>query len=604
MADHFEDDPAAQLRREIKDEIYRDAGFSPAAQAAAMRAAAQLVEADRQAATDQQRRSEVEADEEERRRAGRGGGGNPANASHSLNIRPDVVEGPAGLEVRTAMKSADYRANAGLEADLAEAKRSAREEQQDPLRARSAEAEPSAHQPTLTLEAIERDPWNAVELSLPPNADAALLQAARSAAEYCADGEHELMLAAREGRYTPPGWTGAEGEPDAHEYNEAKWLQADKRLGLINEQIDRLEGRGVYAEASLAPDAPPLSDTERAEHLETLRAYDPAASVYDVLETQLYESGENGTPRSVDAALCALLGNDYAWPQTFGEVLEHIDRGYTVADSWTVDLSQDAGGLDPGDEPLSSDQLLQRTNEDSVKREDAQRPARSAEDVAGEPASPATPSLADDLRAAEKAAKAEAVEADEEERRRAGRGGGGNPANASHSLNIRPDVVEGPAGMEVRTTMKSADYPANPDLKADLAEAERSAREERQEPLRQQVAHRDAATNDDGPPRPKDGLEADLSTAAAHGLDDDAQHVQVIQRANEESTKRQEAERAARSGEPVPGDPASSATPSLAADLRAAEKAAKVEREAEGHELVTQDHGEGKTPGGGGRGIF
>jgi hypothetical protein len=55
MADHFEDDPAAQLRGEIKDEIYQDAGFSPAAQAAAMRAAAQLVEADRQAATDQQR---------------------------------------------------------------------------------------------------------------------------------------------------------------------------------------------------------------------------------------------------------------------------------------------------------------------------------------------------------------------------------------------------------------------------------------------------------------------------------------------------------------------------------------------------------------------
>ena len=202
--------------------------------------------------------------------------------------------------------------------------------------------------------------------------------------------------------------------------------------------------------------------------------------------------------------------------------------------------------------------------------------------------------------------RAEAVEADEKERRRAGRGGGGNPANASHSLNIRPDVVEGPAGLEVRTAMKSADYRANPDLKADLAEAERGAREERQEPLRERVAHRgDAATaHDDAPPRPKDGLEADLSTAAAHGLDDDAQHVQVIQRANEESTKRQEAERAARSGEDVPGDPASPATPSLAADLRAAENAAKVEREAEGQELVTQDHGEGKTPGGGGRGIF
>ena len=131
MADHFEDDPAAQLRREIKDEIYQDLALSPAAQAVAMRGAAQLVEADRQAATDQQRRSEVEADEEERRRAGRGGGGNPANASHSLNIRPDVVEGPAGTEVRTTMKSADYPANPDLKADLAEAERSAREERQE-----------------------------------------------------------------------------------------------------------------------------------------------------------------------------------------------------------------------------------------------------------------------------------------------------------------------------------------------------------------------------------------------------------------------------------------------------------------------------------------
>jgi len=55
----------------------------------------------------------------------------------------------------------------------------------------------------------------------------------------------------------------------------------------------------------------------------------------------------------------------------------------------------------------------------------------------------------------------------------------------------------------------------------------------------------------------------------------------------------------------VPGDLAALVTPSLAADLRAAEKAAKVERETEGQELITQDHGEGKTPGGGsGRGLF
>ena len=48
----------------------------------------------------------IESDEdgEQRRRAGRGSGSiNPANASHSFNIRPDVGEGPAGLEIYTTI---------------------------------------------------------------------------------------------------------------------------------------------------------------------------------------------------------------------------------------------------------------------------------------------------------------------------------------------------------------------------------------------------------------------------------------------------------------------------------------------------------------------
>ena len=66
--------------------------------------------------------------------------------------------------------------------------------------------------------------------------------------------------------------------------------------------------------------------------------------------------------------------------------------------------------------------------------------------------------------------------------------------------------------------------------------------------------------------------------------DDDPQREQAYRQANEESTKRQDAERAARSGEDVPGEAASSATGSLAAELRAAKKAAKLEREGEGQE--------------------
>jgi hypothetical protein len=201
--------------------------------------------------------------------------------------------------------------------------------------------------------------------------------------------------------------------------------------------------------------------------------------------------------------------------------------------------------------------------------------------------------------------RASDTEQDEEERRRAGRGGGGNPGNASHSLNIRPDVVEGPAGLEVRTTMKSADYRAEASLEADLVVAARDTREEHQEPSREQVAQRDTAAHDGAPPHPGDALEADL-LAAANADDGDPQHEQAYRQASEESTKRQDAERAARSGEDVPGEVASSATASLAADLRAAKMAAKLEREGEGQEEASRgqaDTGQAASKSGG-RGLF
>ena len=196
---------------------------------------------------DQLHASDNDQDDEKRRRFGYGGGGiNPANANYGFNVRPDVVEGPAGLEVRTTMKSVDYRAEVNASGDA---------------RPPTSEADRGANQPPLTLDLIARDPWNAVELPLPANADEVLLKAARSAAEYCAEGHHELMTAAIEGRYAPPGWTGAEGEPDAHEYDEARWLQAGSRLSLINERLDQMQGIG---------DAPDTT-TQRANEESTKR---------------------------------------------------------------------------------------------------------------------------------------------------------------------------------------------------------------------------------------------------------------------------------------------------------------------------------------------
>jgi len=89
----------------------------------------------------------------------------------------------------------------------------------------------------LTIAAIEADPWNAVEYDLPRDADSALLRAANSAARTCMEHEYELMMAAREGLYTPPGWMLAEDAPDIHEYNEYRWLKALDRVETIESRL-------------------------------------------------------------------------------------------------------------------------------------------------------------------------------------------------------------------------------------------------------------------------------------------------------------------------------------------------------------------------------
>ncbi len=197
------------------------------------------------------------------------------------------------------------------------------------------------------------------------------------------------------------------------------------------------------------------------------------------------------------------------------------------------------------------------------------------------------------------------AEIDEDEQRRAGRGGGGiNPANASHSLNIRPDVGEGPAGLEVYTTMKSKDYPANAGDENGVSEPGNSGRDDRKEPAIEPAQNPETATRSEPSPPLVDEFEADLAAAEAAARGGDPQRDQTFRQASEESTKRQDAERAARAGEAVPGEVASSEPDSFAADLRAAEKAARLERESEGHEPTFRDHADtGQAPStGGGRG--
>lgn len=286
MADRFEDDPATELRAAIKAEIYADA--IPVEHAQPQVAPATPTPA--------------AVDEEEKRRAARGGGdmGNPPDAQLGANIRPDIGSGPGGLETLTTQKSADYRADPDAENVSAY------------IRERLADAARSVNQPILTLETIAADPWNAVELPLPANVDKELLIAARSAAEYCADGHHELMEAARRGDHTPPGWTGADNEPDAHEYDEARWLQADTRLAVINDRLEALDPatreandastkrqereRAAATGESLPGDAPMRTSDYITSRLNDAREAAEAERGGPGAELDIAEHGEGQTP--------------------------------------------------------------------------------------------------------------------------------------------------------------------------------------------------------------------------------------------------------------------------------------------------------------------
>ncbi len=190
----------------------------------------------------------------------------------------------------------------------------------------------------------------------------------------------------------------------------------------------------------------------------------------------------------------------------------------------------------------------------------------------------------------EPAPAARAPEIDvEEEKRRAGRGGGdmGSPALATLAANIRPDVVSTPGGLETITTQKSVDYPADPEaanvsdyIRERLAEVARSIHPE---PSALEPIARDPETS------PVADERSDVATREA----------------NEASIKRQEAERAAQSGESLPGEEGASQASDYIRERLAEARDAKAEREGEGAELAVIERGEGNTPaGGGGRGMF
>jgi hypothetical protein len=98
--------------------------------------------------------------------------------------------------------------------------------------------------PTLTLEAIRQNPWNVITQDLPSDPSQLLLRAARLAASYCREAEYMLVVAVRADEYVPAGWTGGEGDPDAHEASEGRAYEADDKLTEIDALLGEIEPAG------------------------------------------------------------------------------------------------------------------------------------------------------------------------------------------------------------------------------------------------------------------------------------------------------------------------------------------------------------------------
>ena len=93
--------------------------------------------------------------------------------------------------------------------------------------------------PILTIEAIRKNPWRILTHRLPAHPELLLLEVAYLAALYCRQSESVLMLAARNGEYTPLGWRPCRENPDVHEENEALSFNADLKLTQICEICEK-----------------------------------------------------------------------------------------------------------------------------------------------------------------------------------------------------------------------------------------------------------------------------------------------------------------------------------------------------------------------------
>ena len=252
------DDDLADGHSDIKSD--QDAALRPDAVRAAETAARRIAE---------------QEEEDKRRSAGRGAGdfGNPAHAELGANIRPDVVEAPGGLVTITTQKSATYHlehddapdpavGNAGVppspepgpepgpqpqppespQGHILDQSYMLVSDEERPAagyvgmarQGESVAVDPAAAleplpKPTLTLALIEQNPWNAVELPLPENAQPELLQATHKAASYCAEINDLLLREAGQGNYSEDPLNDS---PEGNKRHEG-WWHATQRVEAI-----------------------------------------------------------------------------------------------------------------------------------------------------------------------------------------------------------------------------------------------------------------------------------------------------------------------------------------------------------------------------------
>jgi hypothetical protein len=226
----------------------------------------------------------------------------------------------------------------------------------------------------VTLEAIQQNPWNAVQLEIPTEADRELLSLIATTA-----GHLRETLSAQ-------GHLADNAEQAA-----ALFSDSDKADARYNEAWDRLEKREAAAEPEPAPETMTLEAIRQDPWTAVYRPIPPDADAS--LLQQAHDAAMQcagavaGEPGPAQHAFAPdLLGADQTREQNFERAVRRLDELDGRMREATQERAQDQATEQPeAREPLTLDEWVQRIIDD---------PAREADELdreAEQPAQPATP---------------------------------------------------------------------------------------------------------------------------------------------------------------------------------------------------------------------